>query len=164
MFYSARAWGLQLWLGPCPQVPVARDPQPIRGGQHLLQTNGGFSPSLPRGHNGVRSCISALQSNVSGTRCKGSSPASTKVHGLSSPCSCPSESPQTSPCSLFSFPSLSLFPRGLMLVWLPWRTWKQLAQAALPGLAGAWDLSTAQQKPLPKSCFLEQALKTTWKT
>uniref|UniRef100_A0A663NBI3 peptidyl-tRNA hydrolase n=1 Tax=Athene cunicularia TaxID=194338 RepID=A0A663NBI3_ATHCN len=118
-----------------------------------------------RGHNGVRSCISALNSNVSGPWWKGLNPAPTSVHGFLSPhsSSCDSLLPPRQAPAPFTLPPF-LLPRELLLVWPPWRTWKQLARAALPGLARARNLSTAQKKPLPKSCFLEQALKNTWKT
>lgn len=47
-----------------------------------LQTKCGFSLSLPRGHNGVQSCINALQSNVSGLQGKGINPVPPSMHGL----------------------------------------------------------------------------------
>lgn len=68
----------------------------------LLQANCGFSLSLPRGHNGVQSCISALHSNVSGPQWKGISPVPPSMHGLF-PHSHFHDSPQTNLCSVPPF-------------------------------------------------------------
>lgn len=77
-------------LLPSNPQPTALSPQGRMFLQHqdmgcLLQTNRGFSLSLPRGHNGVQSCISALRSNVSGRHWKGINPVPPSMHGLSPP-------------------------------------------------------------------------------
>lgn len=90
------------WLGPRSHIPAAGDPRAVWRGGCLLQANCGFSLSLPRGHNGVQSCISAMHSNVSGPQWKGISPVPPSMHGLF-PHSHFHDSPQTNLCSLPPF-------------------------------------------------------------
>lgn len=106
-----RTWGLQPLAGTTFPHSCSRRPGLYEEGC-LLQANCGFSLSLPRGHNGVQSCISALHSNVSGPQWKGISPVPPSMHGLF-PHSHFHDSPQTNLCSVPPFSPF--FPEGSCL-------------------------------------------------